>query len=75
MFMAKESDSQTLQMIAIGLSVPLTSVNCERGISAYNEIKPDSRNSQSVTKTNMLIMLYLDETNLEEFDLDRLATG
>ena len=72
-YLHKNSDRypNTAKLVAVGLTIPLTSVSCERGISAYNEIKPDGRSSQSVTKTHKLLMLYLNKTKVENFDLQR----
>lgn len=50
--------------------VPVTSVNCERGISPYNSIKTDSRSGLSVTSTDMLLMLSLEAKPIEKFDVD-----
>lgn len=57
-------------LVAIGLTIPVTSVSCERYISAYNAIKTDSRNALRVTSVNILMHLYLESKSLEQFDFN-----
>ena len=55
-------------LVAIGLCIPLTSVSCERGISAYNAIKTDQRNQLSVHVADQLMMLYLQDKGIQNFN-------
>lgn len=56
---------------AIGVSLPVTSVNCERGISGYDTIKTDGRNMLSVQHMDNLLRLFLEAPGLEQFDFIR----
>ena len=56
-------------LAAIGLIVPVTSVDCERGISRYNYIKSDYRSSMSVQTTNNLLTIALESQPIEDFDV------
>lgn len=67
----KESYPNMARLAAIGVTLPMTSVNCERGISGYNAIKTDARNVLSVEHTDNLMQLYLESTELEMFDFDK----
>ncbi|XP_076334404.1 zinc finger protein 862-like isoform X1 [Tachypleus tridentatus] len=58
------------QLAAVGLLIPITSVDCERGISRYNSIKTDARGSLSVAKTEMLLNLSMKSKPLDRFNFD-----
>ncbi|XP_076304003.1 uncharacterized protein LOC143222034 [Tachypleus tridentatus] len=58
------------QLAAIGLIIPVISVDCERGIRRYNRIKTDARNSLSVAKTEMLLNLSMKSKPLDHFNFD-----
>ena len=56
------------QLVVTGMVLPVTSVSCERAISAYNAIKTDSRNQLKTVTVNSLMALYLHSKPVEEFD-------
>lgn len=58
-------------LAVIGITLPVTSVSCERGISAYNSLKTNHRNALTTTCMNNLLVLYLDSKSLEEFDFEQ----
>ena len=58
------------KLYAICLCIPVTSVNCERGISTYNNIKTDERNSMKVSTANMLMCLNLEGPPISTFNFD-----
>lgn len=55
-------------LAAIGLTIPVTSVDCERGVSRYNAIKTDSRSSLTVNHVNTLMIISLEGKDLQNFD-------
>lgn len=57
-------------LASIGLSIPTTSVECERGISVLNSIKSDSRSRMSVPAADKLSLLAIEGKALKDFDLD-----
>ena len=67
----RETYSNISKLSAIGLTLPVTSVNCERGISAYNAIKTDARNMLSVTHMGNMLTMYLESPGLDNFDFER----
>ena len=54
-------------MATIVLTVPVTSVNCERGISTYNTIKTDGRASLKVSSVEGLINFNLNAPSVRDF--------
>jgi hypothetical protein len=62
---------QMAQLTSIGLAIPVTSVDCERGISAYNAIKDSNRCNLKVTNVDKLLHLYLQISDIEEFNFKR----
>ncbi|XP_076321077.1 uncharacterized protein LOC143230801 [Tachypleus tridentatus] len=58
------------QLAATGLIIPVTSVDCEQGISTYNSIKTDARSSLSVAKTEMLLNLSMESKPLDHFNFN-----
>ena len=48
------------KIVALFLTVPVTSVNCERAISSYNLIKSDRRNRMSIHSTDTQMILKLE---------------
>ena len=67
----RESFPNISKLAAIGLSLPVTSVNCERGISAFNAIKTDSRNMISVNHMQNLMLLYLEAKDIHSFNFEK----
>ena len=58
------------KLFVIGLTLPVTSVNCERGISTYNLIKTDHRSQLHVSSMQHLLMLSLEAPGISDFDYD-----
>ena len=60
-------------LVAIGLSVPVTSVECERGVSAYNQIKDShrSRLDTAIVNVNELMHLFLADATLRTFNMEK----
>ena len=55
-------------LVAICLVIPVTSVACERGISAYNAIKTDYRSNLHVKHVDNLMHLFIQADELADFD-------
>ncbi len=55
----------------MGVVIPVTSVECERGISRYSSTKTDSRCGLTVENTDNLLMLALEAKPLSTFNLPR----
>ncbi len=66
----KDSYPNLSTIAAIGSLIPVTSVECERGISQYNHIKTASRNMITVQNMNTLLCLTLHAKPLETFNFD-----
>lgn len=66
----REAFPNLSKLAAISLTIPVTSVECERGISRLNYIKCDQRATLSITNLNMLLMLALESKPLHYFDFD-----
>ena len=58
-------------LAAIGLTTPITSVNCERGVSRYSSIKTDSRSNLLVSNVDTVMMIFLESKPLEQFNFSR----
>ena len=58
------------RLAAIGISIPLTSVDCERGVSRFNAIKTDSRSSMKNETAENLLFLSLHAQPLEKFNFE-----
>jgi hypothetical protein len=58
------------QLATIGLCIPMTSVSCERGISAYNAIKTDSRSQLHVEQVNNLLHIYVEGPRVQDFNFE-----
>ena len=61
-------------LVAIGLSVPVTSVECERGVSqesAYNQIKDSHRSRLDTAIVNKLMHLFLADATLRTFNMEK----
>ena len=58
-------------LVAIGLSVPVTSVECERGVSAYNQIKDSHRSRLDTAIVNELMHLFLADATLHTFNMEK----
>ena len=54
----------------IGLTIPVTSVNCERGFSRYNAIKTDTRNRLDVSSVEVLMTLTIEAPPYRDFDYE-----
>lgn len=65
---AREAYPNLSLLCAIGLTLPVTSVSCERGVSAYNIIKTDSRNQLRVQHVANLMQIYIEGPNVTDFD-------
>ena len=59
------------KLCAVAIVTPVTSVNCERGVSAYNGTKTDSRSSLEVSSTDRLLKLQIEAPHFREFDFDK----
>ena len=59
------------RMATIALTVPVTSVNCERGISTYNATKTDGRASLKVSSVEGLMNLNLNAPSVRDFPYDK----
>lgn len=57
-------------LVAIGLVIPATSVDCERGISRYNAIKTDGRSVLSVHNADTLTLLAVEAKPINSFNFD-----
>lgn len=68
---ARETYPNLSRLCAIGLSIPLTSVSCERGISSYNFIKDAHRSNMHVTHANTLMAILVEGPRVSEFDFAR----
>ena len=60
-----------VKLAAIGVTLPVTSVDCERGISGYNEVKTDARSSLSVMNVQTQLQLFLESPDIELFNFSR----
>ena len=58
-------------LVTAGLTMPTTSVECERGISAYNLIKSDSRSSMKIPTVDDQLIIYLRGPDLNNFDFNK----
>uniref|UniRef100_A0A8C4QIV5 C2H2-type domain-containing protein n=1 Tax=Eptatretus burgeri TaxID=7764 RepID=A0A8C4QIV5_EPTBU len=58
------------RLVAVGLTVPITSVNCERGILKYNAIKTDDMNSLRVENVDRLLTLNSETSRFQDFDYE-----
>ncbi len=59
------------KLAAIGTIIPVTSVECERGVIRYTWTKTDSRCGLTVSNTESLLTLALEAKPLASFDFDR----
>lgn len=66
-------DFATLATIA--LTIPVSSVPCERGFSLQNQIKTDQRSRLSEARVSRLMTLHEHAPGLAEFDFDAAATA
>ena len=57
-------------LVTIGLTIPTTSVDCERGISAYNLIKTDHRSCMKIENVDNQVVIFLNGPPLKEFDFN-----
>ena len=55
------------RLATIAVTVPVTSVNCERGISTYHAIKTDGRASLKVSSVEGLINFNLNAPSVRDF--------
>ena len=60
------------EIATIGVTVPVTSVNCKRAIGTYNAIKADGRASLKVSSTEMLTVLNLEAQSVRAFPYDEV---
>ena len=54
----------------IGLLIPVSTADCERGFSSLKRIKTPLRNRLSSVIANHLMFISIEGTTLEEFDFD-----
>ena len=59
------------KLASIGLLLPMSSVDCERGFSALSRVKTDMRNRLTNSMLNHLLMLSIEGPSPEEFPYDR----
>ena len=55
------------KIATIGVTVPVTSVNCERAIGTYNSIKSDGRASLKVSSAKTPTLLNLEAPSVRTF--------
>ena len=69
-FLMKNKDTfvNMTKLAALSLTLPVTSVNCERAISAYNLIKTDRRNKLGMDSTETQLLLMLEPASVHQFD-------
>lgn len=58
------------KLAAIGLLMPMSTVDCERGFSALSRIKTDARNHLSSRTLNSLMPNAIEGPPIEEFPFD-----
>jgi len=61
-------------LVKLYLCIPISSVDCERGFSTYNNIKTSVRNRLNVSTVNTLMQMSVDTpsiTSMEEFNFDK----
>ena len=58
------------KLAAIGLLMPMSTVDCERGFSALSRIKADARNRLSSRTLNSLMAIAIEGPPIEEFLFD-----
>lgn len=66
----KDSFCNLFTLASVCLTLPCTSVNCERAISAYNLIKTDRRNRLTTDYVDTQLCLMMEAPPLKEFDFD-----
>ena len=59
------------KLAAIGLLLPMSTVDCERGFSALTRIKIDLRNWLSSKTLNNLMMIAVEGPSSDEFPYDQ----
>ena len=57
------------------LVLPMSTVDCERGISALGRIKSKLRNRLAETSLNNLLFISIEGPPLQEFDFDEAVTN
>ena len=55
------------KIATIGVTVPVTSVNCERAIGSYNAVKTDGRASLKVSSAETLPLLNVEVPSVRTF--------
>jgi hypothetical protein len=60
------------KLATIAVTAPVTSVNCERGVSCYNSIKTDSRAAMHVQTADTLMRLNLEAPSVRDFPYDEV---
>jgi len=61
-------------LVKLYLCITISSVDCERGFSTYNNIKTTIRNHLNVATVNTLMQMSVDTpsiTNMDEFNFDK----
>ena len=58
------------KLAAIGLLLPMSSVDCERGFSTLSRVKTDLRNRLNNKNLNHLLMISIEGPNPSDFPFD-----
>ena len=67
----KEAYPNLSVLLKVALTIPVTSVNCERGISRYAAIKTDTRNKLKVKSVEQLMTLSIEAVSYKKFKYDK----
>ena len=58
------------KLAAIGLLLPMSSVDCEKGFSTLSRVKTDLRNRLNNKNLNHLLMISIEGPNPSDFPFD-----
>ena len=67
----QEQFTQMLKLLTIALTIPVSSVDCERGFSKQNLIKTKIRAILKTENVSTLMKMSVDTPELEKFDFHR----
>ena len=67
----QEQFPQMLKLLTIALTVPVSSVDCERGFSKQNLIKTKIRAKLKTESVSTLMKMSVDTPEMEKFDFHR----
>ena len=68
---AQEQFPQTLTLMTLALTLPISSVDCERGFSKQNLIKTNIRGKLKTENVSTLMKMSLDTPEIEKFNFHR----